>query len=322
MKFPLTFEDYKSLYYYIKLVREFEESILRLYRQSKIVGGAFTGYGNEATSVGSAFCLNKNDYLFPMHRDIGAHFVKGQSVKKIMAQHLARATGPAKGRDGTGHYADADLRIFGNISHLGAMIPMATGMALASKLKKEKSVALTYIGDGGSSIGDFHESLVMASVMKLPLILIIENNQYAYSTPISKQFNVEKLSDRAIGYGIPGFTIDGTDVEEVIKITNEACERARNGDGPTLIESITMRMHGHSAHDGAEYVPKELMNEWKEKDPVINFEKKLIDKKIISNEFKIETESKIKKEIDEAIEFALNSPFPNGEDALVGLFSE
>ena len=113
----------------------------------------------------------------------------------------------------------------------------------------------------------------MASVMKLPLILIIENNQYAYSTPISKQFNVEKLSDRAIGYGIPGFTIDGTDVEEVIKITNEACERARNGDGPTLIESITMRMHGHSAHDGAEYVPKELMNEWKEKDPVINFEK-------------------------------------------------
>ena len=320
--FPITNENYKKIYYYMKLIREFEESILKLYRQGKIVGGAFTGNGNEATAIGSSFCLEKEDYLFPMHRDIGAHFVKGQSVKKIMAQHLARATGPAKGRDGTGHYADKDLKIFGNISHLGAMIPMATGMALASKLRNEKTVAMTYIGDGGSSIGDFHESLVMASVMKLPLILIIENNQFAYSTPIEKQFIVEKLSTRAIGYGIPGFTIDGTDVDEVVKTCNDAVNRARNGEGPTLIESVTMRMHGHSAHDGAEYVPKEKLDFWKTKDPVLNFENKLIGKNIIDVNFKTEIENKIKILMDEAIEFALNSPFPNGEDCLTGVFAK
>jgi TPP-dependent pyruvate/acetoin dehydrogenase alpha subunit len=314
--------DLLQLYYFMRLTREFEESIITLYRQGKIIGGAFSGNGNEATAVGSAFCLKKEDYLFPMHRDLGAHLVKGQSVRNLMLQHLGRENSPARGRDGTGHYADSSLRIYGNISHLAAMIPVATGVALASKLRKEKSVVMTYIGDGGSSVGDFHESLAMCSVMKLPLVLIVENNQFAYSTPIEKQFIVEKLSDRAIGYGIPGFTIDGTDINEVVAVCQQAVERARRGEGPTLIESVTMRMHGHSVNDGAEYVPKKLLDEWKKKDPLVKIEKLLVDKKILSPAIRSDFEKKISAELQEAIKFALESSYPPAKDAAVGVFAE
>ena len=311
-----------QLYYFMRLTREFEESIITLYRQGKIVGGAFSGNGNEATAVGSAFCLNKEDYLFPMHRDLGAHLVKGQTVRNLMLQHLGRGNSPARGRDGTGHYADASLRIYGNISHLAAMIPVATGVALASKLRKEKSVVMTYIGDGGSNVGDFHESLAMCSVMKLPLVLIVENNQFAYSTPIAKQFIVERISDRAIGYGIPGFTIDGTDIDEVYAVCKQAVERARRGDGPTLIESVTMRMHGHSVNDGAEYVPKKLLDDWKKKDPLLKIEKQLVDRKILSQSIKSDYERKISAEIQEAIQVAIESPYPPAENAVTGVFAD
>lgn len=320
-QYSLSKEEYLQLYYFMRLTREFEESILKLYRQGKIVGGAYTGNGNEATAVGSAFALEKQDYLFPMHRDMGAHLVKGQSLRHLMLQHLARGNSLSKGRDGTGHYADSALRIYGNISHLAAMIPMAAGVALASKLRKEKSVALTYIGDGGSNVGDVHESLAMASVMKLPMILIIENNQFAYSTPVAKQKAMEKYSDRAAGYGIPGFTIDGTDIDQVYSTCKQAVERARRGEGPTLIESVTMRMHGHSAHDGAEYVPKTLIAEWKKKDPVLRIEKLLTDKKILTPKIKEEFEKKLFAELEDATQFAVDSPFPPGEEAAVGVFA-
>ncbi len=322
VKHHLSNDELLQLYYFMRLTREFEESIITLYRQGKIVGGAYSGNGNEATAVGSAFCLKKEDYLFPMHRDLGAHLVKGQTVRNLMLQHLGRENGLSRGRDGTGHYADSSLRIYGNISHLAAMIPVATGVALASKLRKEKSVVMTYIGDGGCNVGDFHESLAMCSVMKLPLVLIIENNQFAYSTPIAKQFIVEKVSDRAIGYGIPGFTVDGTDVDEVYAVCTQAVERARRGDGPTLIESVTMRMHGHSVNDGAEYVPKKLLDDWKKKDPLLKIEKQLVDKKILSRSIQSEYERKISKDIQEAIQFALESPYPQSEDAAIGVFAD
>lgn len=317
----LSKEQYLQLYYYMRLTREFEESILKLYRQGKIVGGAYTGNGNEATAVGSAFALEKHDYLFPMHRDMGAHLVKGQSLRNLMLQHLARGNSLSKGRDGTGHYADPALRIYGNISHLGAMVPMACGVALASKLRKEKAVVLTYIGDGGANVGDIHESLAMASVMKLPLILIIENNQFAYSTPVAKQKAMEKYSDRAMGYGIPGYTIDGTDVEQVYATCKQAVERARRGEGTTLIESVTMRMHGHSAHDGADYVSKDLLAAWKKKDPVMKIEKLLTDKKILTPKVKEEYEQKIMATLDDAIQFAVESPYPSGDEAIVGVYA-
>ncbi len=315
-------DDHLKLFYYMSLMREFEETILRLYQQGKIVGGAYSGRGNEATAVGSAYALGEKDYLFPMHRDIGAHFAKGQSVRNMMLQHLGRANSLTRGKDGTGHYSDPSLRIYGNISHLGAMIPVACGVALASKLRKEKYVAMTYIGDGGASIGEVHEGLMMASAMRLPLILIIENNQYAYSTPISNQFIVKKLSDRAIGYGIPGITVDGTDVLEVYRVCNEAVTRARNGEGPTIIESVTMRMQGHAAHDNAWYVPKQLLSEWKKKDPLERFEKRLTEQGIVSKKKKESMLAEIRSLLETETQYALEQPYPTAEEAEKDVYSE
>jgi TPP-dependent pyruvate/acetoin dehydrogenase alpha subunit len=315
-------DDLLKLYSSMILMREFEENILRLYQQGKIVGGAYAGRGNEATAVGSAFALQSNDYLFPMHRDLGAHFVKGQTVRNMMLQHLGRVSSLTRGRDGTGHYSDAKLRIYGNISHLGAMVPVACGVALASKLRKEKVVAMTYIGDGGASVGEVHEGLMMASAMRLPLVLIIENNQYAYSTPIAKQFIVEKLSDRAIGYGIPGITVDGTDVLEVFKVCKEAVERARKGEGPSIIESVTMRMQGHAAHDNAWYVPKEMFEEWKKKDPIEKFEKVLMEEDILTKAKKESMIGEMRSMLEAETQYALEQPYPIGEDAVAGVYAE
>lgn len=310
-----------DIYYFLRLTRECDNAILRLYRQGKIVGGAYTGYGNEATAVGSAYALEDHDYLFPMHRDLGAHLVKGQTLKNLFLQQLGRANSLTRGRDGTGHYADPDLKIYGNVSHLAAMIPMAAGVALAAKMRKENAVVMNYIGDGGSNLGDFHEGLNMASVMKLPFVLIVENNQFAYSTPNSKQFAAQRLSDRALGYGIPGITIDGTNVIKVYEVCKEAVDRARRGEGPTLIETITMRLHGHSASDDASYVPKEMIDEWKKKDPIEKFERILLNDRVLNETNKKQMEEKIAAEIEDAIRFALESPYPEGEDAAEGVYA-
>lgn len=310
------------LYRNLLLTREVDNAIIKLYKQGKMVGGAFTGYGNEATAVGSAFALEKHDYLFPMHRDLGAHLVKGQTLRNIFLMQLGRGEGLARGRDGTGHYADPSLKIYGNVSHLAAMIPMACGVALASKMRKENAVVMNYIGDGGCNVGEFHEGMNMAAVMNLPLVMIIENNQFAYSTPNHKQFAAKKLSDRAIGYGIPGTTIDGTDVELVYEACKQAVDRARNGEGPTLIETITMRMHGHSLSDDASYVPKGMVEEWKKKDPVVMYEKKLMAAGVLTESSREELRAKLIAEIDEAVEYAVAQPYPPGEQAVEGVFAE
>ena len=310
-----------DLWYYMALTRECDNAILRMYKQGKIVGGAYTSYGNEATAVGSAFALEDHDYLFPMHRDLGAHLVKGQSLESVFLQQLARGNSLTRGRDGTGHYADPALRIYGNVSHLGAMIPMAVGVALASKIRKDRAVVMNYIGEGGSNIGDFHEGLNMAAVMKLPFVLIIENNQFAYSTPTGKQYAAQKLSDRAVGYGIPGVTIDGTDVEKVYEVCREAVERARQGEGPTLIETITMRMHGHSASDDASYVPPGMLEEWGHKDPLLRYERILTNERVLNEANKRSMEEKISAAIEKAVALAEESPYPPGDDAAEGVFA-
>ncbi len=317
----LSNQDRLQLYYFMRLTREVDNAILRLYRQSKIVGGAYTSYGNEATAVGSAYALQEHDYLLPMHRDLGAHFVKGQTIRNVFLQQLGRANSLTRGRDGTGHYADPSKKIYGNVSHLAAMIPMAVGVALAATLRKEKAVVMNYIGDGGCNVGDFHEGLNMAAVMKLPLILIIENNQFAYSTPNVKQFAAQKLSDRGVGYGIPGVTVDGTDVMRVYEACRVAVERARKGEGPTLIETITMRMHGHSASDDASYVPKGMIEEWKKKDPLEKFERILVNDRVLTESVKKELEDRINSGIEDAVKFAEESPYPAGEDAADGVFA-
>jgi TPP-dependent pyruvate/acetoin dehydrogenase alpha subunit len=314
--------DKLGLYYYLRLTRECDNAILRLYKQGKIVGGAYTGRGNEATAVGSAYALEAHDYLLPMHRDLGAHLVKGQTLQNVFLQQLGRAASLTRGRDGTGHYADPLLRIYGNVSHLAAMIPVAAGIALGSRMKKEKAVVLNYIGDGGSNVGDFHEGLNMAAVMSLPLVLIIENNQFAYSTPVAKQVGAKRLSDRAAGYGIPGVAIDGTDVVVVYDVCRAAIDRARRGDGPTLIESVTMRMHGHSASDDASYVPAELLEQWERRDPIARFETHLVKEGLLDDARKKEIEDRIRVEIDDALHATEFSPHAEGADAAKGVFAD
>jgi TPP-dependent pyruvate/acetoin dehydrogenase alpha subunit len=317
----LSAQQHLELWYSIKLTRACDNSLLRLYKQGKIVGGAYTGNGNEATAVAAAYALEKQDYLFPMHRDLGAHLVRGQTLRNIFLQQLGRDESLTRGRDGTGHYADPSLRIYGNVSHLGAMIPMAVGVALAATMRGEHAVVLNFIGDGGSNVGDFHEGLNMAAVLKLPFVLIVENNQFAYSTPNSRQFAAARLSDRALGYGIPGVTVDGTDPVAVYEACREAFARARSGEGPTLIESVTMRMHGHSASDDASYVPKPLLEQWQAKDPLTVYERYLEQKGILTSDHKGQTEERIRREIDEAQQYALHRPYPKGEDAVSDVYA-
>ena len=317
----LSNQDRLELYYYMRLTRECDNAFLRLYKQGKIVGGVYTGYGNEATAVASAYALEDHDYILPLHRDLGAHLVKGQSVRNVFLQQLGRASSATRGRDGTGHYADPALRIYGNVSHLGAMIPIAAGIALAAQMRRENAVVMTYIGDGGSSIGEVHEGVNMAAVMKLPFVLIIENNQFAYSTPIAKQFASLKLSDRAAGYGIPGVTIDGTNVTRVYEECHKAVGRARNGEGPSIIETITMRMHGHSASDDASYVPKGMVEEWKKKDPIERFQRILLNDRVLNETNMKQMEEKIAAAIEDAVQFALDSPYAAGEDAAEGVYA-
>jgi TPP-dependent pyruvate/acetoin dehydrogenase alpha subunit len=310
-----------KLYYFMRLARECDSTTLRLYRQGKIVGGAYTGYGNEATAVGSAYALESQDYLLPMHRDLGAHLVKGQTLRNVFLQQLGRAGSLTRGRDGTGHYADPRLKIYGNVSHLGAMIPVAAGIALAAKLRKEPAVVMNYIGDGGCNVGEFHEGINLAAVMRLPLVLIIENNQFAYSTPVARQHAAQRLSDRAVGYGIPGVTIDGTDVVKVYETCKRAVDRAREGEGPTLIETVTMRMHGHSASDDATYVPQGMLEEWKKKDPVGKLERILTNDRVLTEAVRKEIDDRITAEIEDAAQYALASPYPAGEDASEGVYA-
>jgi TPP-dependent pyruvate/acetoin dehydrogenase alpha subunit len=321
MEQTVTETQERELWYFMKLTRACDEAILRLYRQGKTVGGAYTGNGNEATAVASAHALQRHDYLFPMHRDLGAHLVKGQTLLNIFLQQLGREGSLTRGRDGTGHYADPSLRIYGNVSHLAAMIPVAAGVALAAKLRKEQAVVLNYIGDGGSNVGDFHEGLNMAAVMRLPFVLIIENNQFAYSTPTAKQSAASRLSDRAAGYGIPGVTVDGTDPLAVHAVCSAAFERARAGGGPTLIESVTMRMQGHSASDDASYVPAALLDQWKVRDPIARYQKSLLDRKVLTAEHVTNEEAKIHLAVEEAVYEALQRPYPRAAEAAQGVYA-
>lgn len=316
----VTNEQRISFLRYMLMAREFDLAMQRLNRQGRAFGGVYSQTGNEATSVGSASALGPDDVLFPMHRNIGGHFVFGQDLDILMKAFLAREGSLMRGTDGTGHYADPSKRIYGNISHLGAMIPVAAGFTMASKLRGEMCVAMTYIGDGGSQTGEFHEAMNFASVQKLPLILIIENNQYAYSSPNSIEFACEQLSDRAKGYGCHGITIDGTDIELVYETTLEAVKRARNGDGPTIIETITMRMRGHAEHDDFSYVPKEMLAHWQNMDPVDRYIDHCIKHKALK---KVEIDAmrqQIIQDMRDAIDAVIDLPFPPPEEAFRNVF--
>jgi TPP-dependent pyruvate/acetoin dehydrogenase alpha subunit len=323
MASTLTRQQYLDLYYYMRLNRELEEQMVRLFRQNKIVGGLYSSFGQEAISVGTAFTLGPGDWIAPMIRNIGALLVRGFKPRDILTQHMARYTSPTLGKDGTSHFGDLKSRhVVSPISMLGDLIPVMTGIAMAGRYLGQKIVTMTWIGDGGTSTGVFHEGLNLAAVQKAPLVLIVENNQWAYSTPVERQVPLRDLADRAKAYGIESAIVDGNDAVAVERTTREAVAHARAGNGPVLIEAKTMRMRGHAQHDAAEYVPKEMLEEWKKRDPLDRYENFLNENKLWDTKTKKEIDARIAREIQADVEFAENSPFPPPESAAEGVYCE
>jgi TPP-dependent pyruvate/acetoin dehydrogenase alpha subunit len=307
--------QHHELYYYLRLNRGIDEQLVALYRQGKIVGGVYSSLGQEAISVGTAYALEAGDFIGPMIRNAGAMLVRGYKPRDLFLQYMARKDGPTGGRDANTHFGDLERGVVAPISVLGELVPVLAGIALASKIRHEGRVALTYVGDGATSTGQFHEALNFASVQKLGLVVIVENNGWAYSTPAERQAAVRDLAERAKAYDIPSVIVDGNDVLAVVEATRAAAERARHGGGPTFIEAKTMRMKGHAEHDDARYVPKVVLEEWRKKDPILRYEKYLRDQKLMSAEKKSAIAARIEKEIHDDLDFAEASPFPPPEDA-------
>ncbi len=323
MKISLRREQHLELYYYMKLNRALEEQMVRLFRQNKIVGGLYSSLGQEAISVGTAYALEPRDWLAPMIRNIGALLVKGFKPRDILTQHMAKYTSPTLGKDGTSHFGDLKVRhVVSPISMLGDLIPVMTGIAMAGSYLGQKIVAMTWIGDGGTSTGAFHEGINLAAVQKAALVCIIENNQWAYSTPVRRQVPTQDLADRAKAYGIPSYVVDGNDVVSVYQVSKEAVERCRSGQGPILIEAKTMRMKGHAQHDAAEYVPKAMFEYWKARDPLDRYEKHLTASKLWDAQTKAEIDARIERDLQEDLEFAESSPLPPPELVEQGVYCE
>jgi pyruvate dehydrogenase E1 component alpha subunit/2-oxoisovalerate dehydrogenase E1 component alpha subunit len=321
MKKELTRQQYVDLYYYMRLNRAVEDTMVKLFRQNKIVGGLYSSLGQEAISVGSAYALETKDWLAPMIRNIGALLVKGVPPRDIFMQHMAKYDSPTKGKDGTSHFGDLDnLLIVSPISMLGDLIPVMAGVAMAGRYLGQKIVAMTWIGDGGSSTGVFHEGLNFAATQKAPFVLILENNLWAYSTPVRKQVPLENLADRAKAYGIDSYIVDGNDVVAMYSTAREAVTRARAGEGPILIEAKTFRRLGHAQHDPAEYVPKEMRAYWEARDPIALYEKYLTSEKLLDTKSKKEIDEKLDTQLAAEREFAENSPMPPAELAAEGVY--
>ncbi len=305
------------------LTRELEDRIERkLYRQGKIVGGVYVGRGQESIAVGSSILTRPGDMICPSHRDMGAFLIRGMTPQRVLAQYMGRRSGYTRGRDGNMHMGDRSLNIIAFVSMLADNVPVAAGVGLAFKMRQEDHVVLCYFGDGATSRGDWHEGLNFASIHKLPVVYICNNNQYAYSTPLELQMAVKNVADRAVAYDIPGVVIDGNDVLAVYAATRRAIERARAGLGPTLLECKTFRMTGHSAHDDAGYVPRELFDEWQKKDPIYRHQQTLIQNGIMSIEEIQAMHRSVVEEIDRAVEWAQSDPYPDVEESLRDVYAE
>ena len=316
-------ETRRQLLHYMKLTREIEYRIERvLYRQGKIVGGVYVGRGQEAISVGTGMVMRENDVVAPTHRDMGIFLIRGISPRRIIAQYMGRKTGVTGGKDGNMHMGDLKHNIIAFVSHLGDNVPVATGAALAFKMRREDRVAFCYSGEGATSRGDWHEGINFAAVRKLPVVFFINNNQYAYSTPVSLQMPVENVADRAPAYGIPGEVIDGNDVLAVYRSADRAVAWARSGKGPYMVEYKTFRMTGHSAHDDAGYVPKESFEEWKKRDPIQRLEQQMLEEKEITPTELARIATDITAIVDDAVEWADKSPLPEPEDCLKDVYHE
>ncbi len=316
-------EESLELYYYLRLNRSFEEALVRLFRQNKIVGGLYGSLGQEAISVGAAYALGPGDWIAPMIRNIGALLVRGFRPAELFAQFMGRAASPTQGKDNGSHIADLHVRhVVPPTSMLGDLIPVMTGVAMAGRYLGQKIVAMTWIGDGGSSTGAFHEGLNLAAAQKAPFVVILENNQWAYSTPVSRQVPLRDLADRARAYGMANAILDGNDVAAVVRVAREAVAHAREGRGPFLIEAKTMRMAGHAQHDTAEYVPRAMFEYWKGRDPLERFERELTERGLWDAQAKAGIDERVTRELAEGLAIAENLPFPAPELAGQNVYCE
>ena len=317
----LSNEQILELYRFVKMTRMFDERTVLLKKQSKLTGGVFTSLGQEATAVGTAFALEKQDFIAPLIRDIGACFVKGILPSTIFAQYLGKATAPSRATDVQFHFADVEKGFVGPISHLGDMIPVMTGVLIAARMKRENRVAVAYVGDGTTSTGAFHEGVNFAAVQRLPLITVVENNGYAYSTPTRNQCAAENFVDKAVGYGILGLSVDGNDIIACYETMKTAVEHARNGGGSVLIEAHTYRRKGHAEHDNQSYVPAGEIDFWaKNNDPIDRFERFLIERNVAAPDDLQDTAREIAVYIESELEIADAAPAPAPESAAYDVF--
>ncbi len=310
-----------DMYYYMVLSRTFEERLSTLYKQGRVQAGVFSGIGQEAICIGTCYGLEDEDFVGPAHRDLGVFLVKGVPPRAIMAQLFGKETGLSRGKDSALHAGEPELNVFGTTSMLGAQICVTAGAALASKMKGQPYVAVSYFGEGATARGDFHEALNFAGVHRLPAIFVCENNQYAYSTPQRLQMAIDDVADRAEAYGFAGKVCSGNDVLAVWRTMREALYRARTGAGPTLIECKTYRWHGHSEHDKAMYRTEEEFLEWKSRDPIPRFGIYLREKEILTDEVEEKVHSEAKEVVADAEQFAKDSPEPDAAEATTDVFA-
>src|SRR5256885_266988 len=314
-------EDLLGIYRNMRVTRAVEERSHILYRQGKLPGCFYTGRGKEAADVGVATAMGPEDVGTRLHRDMGVHIVRGVEPWRIFAQYMGRQDGPTHGRDGNVHMADSQLGMIAMVSHLPAMLPVATGCALAFRIRDESRVAVGWFGEGASARGDTHESMTFAGTRKLPVVFVCDNNQWAYSTPTHLEYATEHVADRAEAYGFEGVVVDGTDVLAVYREAKRAIERAREGGGPTLVECLTLRMEGHAVHDDAFYVPKEMFEEWAKADPIERFRTWLRENADLGDAEEEEAGSGVKKLLNEALRRADESPLPDPSQLTEGVYA-
>lgn len=299
--------DLIGLYKSILKPRMIEEKMLILLRQGKI-SKWFSGIGQEAISVGVTYAMDQDEYILPMHRNLGVFTTKGVPLKRLFAQFQGKESGFTKGRDRSFHFGTQEYNIVGMISHLGPQLGVADGIALANKLKENGKITTVFSGEGGTSEGDFHEALNVAAVWDLPVIFVVENNGYGLSTPTNEQFRCEKISDKGIGFGMESYTIDGNNILEVYNTIVKLKKELKDNPRPVLLECVTFRMRGHEEASGTKYVPQELFEEWAQKDPLQNFEDYLLDKKILTDEIIVDFRKEIKNEINTSLDQAYAEP--------------
>jgi TPP-dependent pyruvate/acetoin dehydrogenase alpha subunit len=317
----LSADDLRRIYYFMQLTRSVEDRVRKLYLQGRLQGAVYSSRGQEGTAVASAYALRDGDFVAPLIRDLGASFTRGVEPRHVFAQWLGRSGGLSGGRDGNLHFGDLAHGVLPPISMLGAAIPLCAGIGLASRQQDSSRVALTYIGDGGTNTGDFHEGLNFAAVLRLPLVLIVEDNGFAYSTPIAQHTSIANYADRGAAYGIPSCTVDGNNVLEVYEAAKDAVDRARHGGGPTLVEVKTFRMRGHAEHDDASYVPPELTAQWEHRDPIRQLVTYLTDHAIMDADARTEIDDRIEHEIVSALAWAESSPLPEAASQTEGLYA-